>query len=208
MHLPLMRMKKPPGGGWIWCCGHAPKMFFRGRVCFSFTDRASAMPAFLLVVCFLVGVSMHQWKEGIIYDRRLFVLCAVLSGFFLENPVYGDFLAILPVCYCTIFLGLTNFRKTPLLLLADYSYGIFLYGYAIQQGWMSLGPTVHHWWLNLLLALPTTIAFSALSWHLVEEPASRLRFPLLAIEAAILVVRDRLFATSLNAPHREKKQAQ
>ncbi|MEO8802687.1 MAG: acyltransferase [Rudaea sp.] len=68
----------------------------------------------------------------------------------------------------------------------DYSYGIYLWGFPIQQAVSaSLGRPVHAW-VNLTLSLPIVIALAVLSWHLIEKPALRLkqRVPQSSIEMA------------------------
>ena len=53
----------------------------------------------------------------------------------------------------------------------DYSYGLFLYGFPVQQmllaHWPQLGP------LQLFaLAAPLALLLAALSWHLIEKAGS------------------------------------
>ncbi|MDC7745118.1 MULTISPECIES: acyltransferase family protein [Rhizobium] len=145
---------------------------------FDFSQRMTAMPAFMLVLCFLAGVSLFQWRERIPYSKALFVTSAAIGLAGMSVPVYGDFIAILPLTYCTVYLGVSTFRKTPVLALADYSYGIFLYGYVVQQAWMSVDLAFHHWAINLALALPTTLLLAIASWHLIEKPAMKFLRPI------------------------------
>jgi peptidoglycan/LPS O-acetylase OafA/YrhL len=58
----------------------------------------------------------------------------------------GDYLIAFPVAYMTIYLGLLNPGRQKLLLSGDYSYGIFLYGYPIQQAVAAFGPVMHEWY--------------------------------------------------------------
>ena len=56
---------------------------------------------------------------------------------------------------------------------ADYSYGIYIYAFPVQQllaaaGVAQAGP----WWL-LLASLAGAVPLAALSWHLVEGPSLR-----------------------------------
>jgi peptidoglycan/LPS O-acetylase OafA/YrhL len=57
----------------------------------------------------------------------------------------------------------------------DYSYGLYVYGYPVQQ--LLAHWNAHHLGLGifLFLSLLTAGAFAWLSWHLIEEPALRLR---------------------------------
>jgi peptidoglycan/LPS O-acetylase OafA/YrhL len=58
----------------------------------------------------------------------------------------------------------------------DYSYGIYLYAFPLQQLCVSLMPkTSLHWWSGLLWAAPLTLAAAAASWHCIERPALNLK---------------------------------
>jgi peptidoglycan/LPS O-acetylase OafA/YrhL len=104
---------------------------------------------------------------------------------------YCDYLAIPTVSYVTVYLGLTNFRRVALIKGADYSYGIYLYGFVIQQLFASLlAPRV--WWINALACDFLSALFAAFSWHFVEKPAQKLRIPLAITEQHYLTFIARL----------------
>jgi hypothetical protein len=76
-----------------------------------------------------------------------------------------------------IFLGLATiwFGCSPLIarlpkLRADYSYGIYIYAFPIQQLIASIWPEVGPYQM-FVMALPPIFLLAALSWHLVEQPA-------------------------------------
>ncbi len=127
-----------------------------------------------LVLCFLAGVAAYQWRDRIPHSFGLFVASIAAFTVMLYLPFGRAFLAV-PAAYATVYVGVLNPRKIWLIRGSDYSYGIFLYGFAVQQAVASLGPWTHHWYVNLALALPVTIVCAALSWHFVERPALGLR---------------------------------
>jgi hypothetical protein len=49
----------------------------------------------------------------------------------------------------TVYLGLLNLPRTVAILGADYSYGLFLYGYPIQQAVAASGAWGQVWGINL-----------------------------------------------------------
>lgn len=51
---------------------------------------------------------------------------------------------------------------------ADYSYGIYLWAFPVQQLVSSWG--VAHWVLNIAISLPIVLACAWVSWHAVERP--------------------------------------
>ena len=62
----------------------------------------------------------------------------------------------------------------PLLWRGDYSYGIYLYGFPIQQSVHSLIPTTAVP-TQFVVAMGPILLLSVFSWHFIEEPALRAR---------------------------------
>jgi peptidoglycan/LPS O-acetylase OafA/YrhL len=57
----------------------------------------------------------------------------------------------------------------------DYSYGIYLYGFPIQQALVEVFPTLKAWWALFPAAARATTALAMISWHLIERPALALK---------------------------------
>lgn len=64
--------------------------------------------------------------------------------------------------------------------LGDYSYGVYLWRFPIQQVIAQLLPVPTPARITLI-ALPCAIAIGALSWHLLEKPLLRLKRPMRAV---------------------------
>jgi peptidoglycan/LPS O-acetylase OafA/YrhL len=94
---------------------------------------------------------------------------AVLSLLLFSIPHGLRFVAV-PSAYVTVYLGLLNPPRNKIILSGDYSYGLYLYGFPIQQAFVYVGPNLHHWYLNLLLTIPCAILVAVGSWWLVERP--------------------------------------
>jgi peptidoglycan/LPS O-acetylase OafA/YrhL len=58
--------------------------------------------------------------------------------------------------------------------IGDYSYGVYVYAFPIQQTLVERIPLIEPLPL-FALALPATLAVAALSWHFVEAPALGLK---------------------------------
>lgn len=56
--------------------------------------------------------------------------------------------------------------------LGDYSYGIYIYAFPIQQSIVALVPDVGLYQM-ILVAFPLTLIMAILSWHVIEKPALR-----------------------------------
>ena len=69
--------------------------------------------------------------------------------------------------------------STPLLRRAgrygDFSYGIYIYAFMMQQLTISMLGAHHSYWFGLMVSATCTLACAVLSWYLVEQPALNLK---------------------------------
>jgi peptidoglycan/LPS O-acetylase OafA/YrhL len=150
-----------------------------------------------LILCFLCGIVFYTYRDVIRLNGRVFALaCAVLVALFWSGT--GEYLMTLPIAYITIYLGLCNPHKPRFFFSGDYSYGMYLYGFPLQQAAVAVWPA-QTWWLNILLVLPVAFAVAHLSWWYVEKPALRLRTHLMRFEAEALPAVPRLLRRLLEA---------
>ena len=55
--------------------------------------------------------------------------------------------------------------------VGDFSYGVYLYAFPVQQALVQLlPPGLNGWWLSLWASI-VTLSFAAISWFLVEQRA-------------------------------------
>lgn len=134
------------------------------------SEGATAAAPTTLVLAFLVGVTMFKFKELIPLNFGLFLLAGVVSFPLMWNGEY-QYLATIPIAYATVYAGLTNFPKTIINRTGDYSYGVYLYGFPIQQLLAYLLPQSKIWPLNFVIALMCAGLFAAFSWHVIEHRA-------------------------------------
>lgn len=133
------------------------------------------VPGRMLIVCFLAGVSLHVGRAFIPDSSRLCVACGIAAVALLSLPG-GQFLAALPVAYLTVWLGLRNPIRIGSLLSGDYSYGLYLYGFVIQQCLLYyFRDTIGSMMGIFVSSLLVTSLFAAFSWHVVERPMLRLK---------------------------------
>ena len=128
-----------------------------------------------LVAFFAAGMVLHKLRHTRVFDGRIALLA--LAGLVLSVPL-RQFILFFPLfgCYLALWLALTpRLPIIPAARFGDLSYGIYIYGWPVEQGviWLLGGRAV--WWQVFLLALPAAAALAFLSWHLVERPALRLK---------------------------------
>ena len=139
-------------------------------------------PGRMVVCCFMAGVSLYLLRQRLPFDGRLFAVSLLVSYILLQNSnlVY---LACFPLSYATVYIGVMNPKRDLLGRIADYSYGIYLYGFPIQQLISFIWPDHRSWMLNASLSLIITLGLAAISFHIIEEPAlARKGFLIRALE--------------------------
>ncbi len=148
----------------------------------------------LLILSFLVGVLFFLYRDKIILNKVTFALSLICCALSIALLPHGTYYVPVPATYATVYIGLLNPRKIKYLFSGDYSYGLYLYGFPIQQAFASLGPWTHHWYLNIAVCLPAAFLVAYFSWNLVEKPTLALRRHLPGIERRLMrLVRGREF---------------
>lgn len=138
-----------------------------------------------LLLCFLVGVAGYFYKERIPLHFGLLVVSLAAIYISMYDGKWQYFGAI-PMGYAIIYCGLTNFPKIRILEKGDYSYGIYLYGFPVQQTFAYLFPHNRIWELNFVVSLAVSAIIAALSWHFVESRVLANRKAIIAAAQAVL----------------------
>ncbi|WP_028748162.1 acyltransferase family protein [Rhizobium mesoamericanum] len=133
-----------------------------------------ALPGRILLLSFLAGVVLYICRERVTVTP-LRAIAAALVSFLMLNLPYAPYFAAFPIAYVTVAIGLTKPPKHPLLASGDYSYGIYLYAFPVQQAVAHLFPQHREWYISIALALPVTIVLATFSWHAVEKHALKLK---------------------------------
>lgn len=134
-----------------------------------------------LVAFFFFGALAFHLRERIPYSPILLAIsiAAIVFGMVSGNGAWVDepawVIASSPfLVYIMVFLGVTRVPLIPFFHRGDYSYGIYLYGFPIQQTIVLFTGTRSV--ISLFaMSMPFIIGFAMLSWHLVEKPTLKLR---------------------------------
>jgi peptidoglycan/LPS O-acetylase OafA/YrhL len=125
----------------------------------------------VLIYSFVMGAVAFHWREYIPIDVRIAAPVAILVYLTIGFDA-AALLSCFLVMYLTIYIGVLAIPRIPGLQRkgADYSYGIYLYGYPIQQSLVLLFPELRSWWLLFPLCAVLTTLFAMGSWRWVERP--------------------------------------
>ena len=122
---------------------------------------------------FATGVAFHVWRRRIRLSPAVFLGLALVTALLAVTPAYAPMMVV-TFCYGIFLLGyLPGGFVRRYNQLGDYSYGVYIYAYPMQQLMVHLFQPMAPL-TNIALALPPTLALAILSWKLVEEPALKL----------------------------------
>ncbi len=131
--------------------------------------------ALWLLAFFASGMALYRLRDsGFINGRVALLACLglVLSvpfkAFILLFPLFGS--------YLVIYLAFAPWLKPlPAARYGDLSYGLYIYGWPVEQAIVWQNGYTMSWWALFAIALPVTAVLAFLSWHLVEKRALRLK---------------------------------
>jgi peptidoglycan/LPS O-acetylase OafA/YrhL len=127
----------------------------------------------VLTPFFIAGAVLYLFARFIPFHAGVAAVAAAALGLIVVTGVDSN-LAALPLAYVCMWLGTT----LPLSRIGkrhDLSYGIYIYGFPIQQTLALLGAMEWGVAAYVTLSILLTIPFAAASWFLVERPAQRLK---------------------------------
>lgn len=122
-------------------------------------------------VAFFVGMYFYLYRKYI--PISIFPFISLLFMLFLLP--YSPILQVITVSYAVLLFGfhpkviINKFLGAP-----DYSYGIYIFSFPIQQTIVSVFK-IYDPHLLFYISLPVTLFFAALSWHYVEKPSLNLK---------------------------------
>lgn len=136
-----------------------------------------------LVPFFLGGSLIYLWRFWIPYSWTLFLGCIGVLGAsgmlgnldWGLNPIFQA-LSIPPMLYIMAFIGVSNVPMPQHFKKNDYSYGVYLYGWPIQQTMLWIFPSLlGHSMRHFLFSSLSLLIFAAFSWRVIERPILQLR---------------------------------
>jgi len=128
-----------------------------------------------LLPFFAAGMALYRLREKAIF-RPVGALIAV-AGLIVSVPLHA-FILLFPLfgSYLVIYFALS--QRLPIIKAArfgDLSYGLYIYGWPVEQLIVRLNGGTMSWQSLFLWALPATAIIAFLSWHLVESRALRFK---------------------------------
>lgn len=127
--------------------------------------------SFYPVPFFFLGMLLYTFRTRIKIHGAL--AATLVTAYLVERNNNGGALLLYPA----FAYGVLWVASSPWLLKYqprhDYSYGIYLYGFVVQQMLTDVFPDWSNY-LNVIVAAPIAVLVAALSWHFVELPCLQL----------------------------------
>ena len=136
-----------------------------------FTRGAVLFPSFLLgAIAYFLRYHIPASTSGLVC---CIVFCSIVSivgrdewkEYYLLNLI-----SIPALAYLTVLIGIIPMPRVPLYSKGDYSYGVYLYGYPLQQTLVSLFPKLNSWLPFFTASMIVATVWAAISWHVIEKP--------------------------------------
>lgn len=125
-------------------------------------------------VYFLVGASLFCFKLNKYFTLSNALLALVLWLCLSVQPQWFAMAAWVVLPFVVLAFGLARQPWLVRMHARDYSYGIYIYAFPVQQTLVSYWPHMPLF-AYLLSTFVITVALAALSWHFVEKPALKLK---------------------------------
>jgi peptidoglycan/LPS O-acetylase OafA/YrhL len=122
---------------------------------------------------FLTGALLYRFRDVIPARWSLVAISVVIVLASSALPNYRV-LGAIPLAYAIIVSG-ALLRHKRLRLKTDFSYGVYVYAFPIQQLLVVCGLAFLHPILFAIVAAVVTLPLAALSWFAVEKPAISLK---------------------------------
>ncbi len=126
---------------------------------------------------FGAGILIYLYSEKIILNTKAAFICLFVTIGSIFSPFFVEVSAVLlPYAIITFgFLAPSWFRD--LTKHGDFSYGVYIYGWPIQQIIAPFGIGLGlHWLMNSIAATLLALCLGMLSWFVIEKPSLRLSF--------------------------------
>jgi len=119
---------------------------------------------------FLLGMCFHFYRERIGFPRPAVLAAGVsLVGAVLMR--HGILILLACAVYLLFFVALTPIaRLSRFARYGDFSYGIYLFGFPVQQTLVAFWKPYLTPHTLFFLAFPVSCLLAAASWHWVEKP--------------------------------------
>lgn len=120
--------------------------------------------------CFGIGALFYLWRTYIILNFWLGLSLIIITYSLIHAPLFKLFFFLTLAYWIFLFAFEQRIDTNKFTHYGDFSYGLYIYGFLVQQ------TLVHYLHINsslqlFSLALPITSLLAIVSWYYIEKPA-------------------------------------
>lgn len=119
---------------------------------------------------FSLGMLAYVWRDTLHFDWKPLAALGIMTSI----ASYSEYAPIFSVITLTYAVGWLAFEIKGRILkfnkFGDYSYGIYIYAFPVQQSFALFFPEADPY-INIALSFPVTLVLAIFSWHVVEKRA-------------------------------------
>lgn len=131
-------------------------------------------PLTSLAAFFWAGVCINRWGIDRLFTLNSFVLVLITWIFSFQWPVAGHVLQYFALPFLVLCFGSAASGRLSFFNKADYSYGVYIFAFPIQQTLVVLFPSLPVL-VSIAICAVITLLLSAFSWHVIEKPMLRFK---------------------------------
>lgn len=124
-----------------------------------------------LLLYFMAGSLLFLYRKRVNMDSKPLFMMAVLGTLLGFTILPHDLICIIVLPYLIFWLAIhlpfQNFEKN---IQGDYSYGLYIYGYPVQQTLTCFGLHQYGFGIYFFLSIIGTLPLAIASWHYIEKP--------------------------------------
>ena len=142
--------------------------------CMAWIFSINEYPSFIYFsTYFFAGVIFYKYRENIIVSKRIWLILLI---FFLLAIFFGNLkiISLFTLPYLILVAGAT-IKKRFFSSKGDYSYGMYIYAFPIQQVVVHLYKNELNVWSFFALSSCITLCISIVSWHYFEKRILKLK---------------------------------
>ena len=123
-----------------------------------------------LFLYFGLGMAAYLYRDSIPMDISYLIFCVLVLVIASVKNGLHDSLFVFVLTYMVLYIGfhkriyISWFAK-----IGDFSYGVFIYSFPVQQTVVHLYGGKMDPWVNFAISLVVSLILGALSWHLCEK---------------------------------------
>lgn len=128
-----------------------------------------------LLFAFYIGVIAWHFRDHIYPNVTHLLILLAINVALIAFEIYYPVVQIIFVGYLGLFLGTLNYGALSTFTdKQDYSYGIYIIGFPIQQAVVAYTQIINPW-INFMISMPIIIILAYCSWNYIEKPALKLK---------------------------------